>query len=186
MPATGKPAAGAIPYNSVMSAHSALLDEVNSRSLTKVPVRVRRQLARAVEAFRRVLGTNLVGLYAHGSIATGGFDSRRSDLDLLALVRRRLSDATKRSMIERMFALSGDPRPIEMSIIAREDIFPWRHPTPFQLCWSEDWRERYRRQLGDGSWRRWHRDHPRDGDLAAHLAMTRVRGMALDGPSPVL
>ena len=167
-----------------MLAHGVVPYKVNIRSRREVPVRVRRQMVRAVKAFRRVLGTNLIGLYAHGSIATGGFDSRRSDLDLLALVHRRLSDVTKRSMIECMFALSGDPRPIEMSIIARGDIVPWRHPAPFQLCWSEDWREHYRRQLGDGSWRRWHREHPRDGDLAAHIAMTRARGVSLFGPPP--
>jgi streptomycin 3"-adenylyltransferase len=167
-----------------VSAHTLLLDEVNSRSLIKVPLNVRRQVFRAVAAFRRILGGNLIGLYAHGSIATGGFTPRRSDLDLLALVHHRLPNAMKRVMIERMLAISGDPCPIEMSIVAREDIVTWRHPASFQLHWSEAWRERYRRQLGDGSWRRFHREHPRDGDLAAHIAMTRARGVSLFGPPP--
>lgn len=42
----------------------------------------------------------------------------------------------------------------------------------------------YQQALRDGSWRRWHRQKPRDGDLAAHAAMTRARGAALIGPPP--
>ncbi len=141
-------------------------------------------MRRTVGAFHRVLGGNLAGLFLHGSLATGDFAPRRSDLDLLALVRRPLSSRTRRTMIEAMLAVSGRPFPIEMSIVARRDLDPWRHPAPFQLHWSEDWRDHFRRQLADGSWRRWHRDRPRDGDLAAHLAMARARGIALVGPRP--
>lgn len=167
-----------------MSSRSVLLDDVNSRSPHRVPGAVHRQLQRATRAFRRVLGRQLQGLYLHGSLAMGGFDARRSDLDLLGVCRRRLSNSEKRKMIEAMLSISGSPRPIVMSIVAHTDLVPWRHPAPFQLCWSEDWRGHYRQQLNDGTWRRWEREHPRDGDLAAHVAMTRVRGRALFGPPP--
>jgi len=74
---------------------------------------------------RHILGRNLVGLYVHGSLATvrpeggtarnapGGFCPRRSDVDLLALTRRRLTNFAKKKMVEAMLRLSGNPRPIE-------------------------------------------------------------------------
>ena len=36
-----------------------------------------------------ILGGNLVGLYLHGSLALGGFNPRRSDVDYIAVVQAR-------------------------------------------------------------------------------------------------
>jgi len=161
-----------------------LLKKVNSRSHCQVPAPVGRQLTAVAGALRRILGGNLQGLWVHGSAATGGFNPRRSDLDLLGLTRRRVSVKAQRRIVGVLQKISGAPRPIEISLVSRADIVPWRHPTPFQFHWSEDHRERVRRECSNGSWRGWNRRRRKDADLAAHLAMSRTRGVTLVGPPP--
>src|SRR5260370_31642296 len=39
------------------------------------------------------LGRNVVGLYVYGSLTQNAFDARRSDVDCVAVIRRRLSSA---------------------------------------------------------------------------------------------
>jgi streptomycin 3"-adenylyltransferase len=77
---------------------------------------------------------------------------------------------------------SRRPVPIEISFLSRRQLSPWRYPTPFDLHYSESWRERYKQALaGDG----WHYRHGRtrtDPDLAAHITLLRARGSVLIGP----
>jgi hypothetical protein len=42
---------------------------------------------------RDLLGTELLALYLHGSLATGAFDPQRSDIDFIAIVAHPLSEA---------------------------------------------------------------------------------------------
>ena len=44
-------------------------------------------LSLAVSSWRSALGRNLVGVYVHGSLATGAFNPRTSDIDVLATTR---------------------------------------------------------------------------------------------------
>jgi len=41
---------------------------------------------------QEILGTHFIGLYLYGSLATGGFDYERSDIDFLVVTREELSD----------------------------------------------------------------------------------------------
>lgn len=45
-----------------------------------------------LEGARLALGEQLIGLYLYGSLASGGFDPQRSDIDFLAVTRRTLSE----------------------------------------------------------------------------------------------
>jgi streptomycin 3"-adenylyltransferase len=165
---------------------SSSLVKVNNRSPVQVPGPVRRQLAEIPSAFTRILGKNLVSVVLHGSLATSGFDPRRSDIDLLVVTRRPMSGATRRRMIVWLLRHSHRPAPIEFSIVARRDLVPWNHPTTFDFHWSEAHRDAYDRELRDGSFNRRRRERPRDPDLAAHVVMARTRGRALCGLSPTL
>ena len=60
------------------------------------------------------------------------------------------------------------------------DLTPWQHPAPFEFHYSETWREATRQQVESGTWELWN-DQPRDPDLAAHLIVTRQRGVCLFG-----
>ncbi|WP_245585925.1 nucleotidyltransferase domain-containing protein [Paenibacillus pinihumi] len=52
---------------------------------------IRDAMNQAAELFRVELGSNLAGIYVHGSVAMGCFNPEKSDLDLLVVVYKKLS-----------------------------------------------------------------------------------------------
>jgi len=133
----------------------------------------------SIELWRQ-LAVTLVGIYLHGSLATGCFNPVRSDIDLLVITRQRLLVEAKKQLIETLLRVSRSPHPIEISFLCFDDLHPWRYPTPFDLHYSEDWREQYTRDLVSDRWHHWSRDAT-DNDLAAHITMTKMRGVCLWG-----
>ncbi len=140
------------------------------------PTPTRDQVERVVALFAGLLGADLAGTYLHGSLAMGCFNPRRSDLDLLVVGQRALTLDQRKLAIEGLLRLSGAPHPIEISALTQSDLRPWRHPAPYDLHYSEAWRE-----LADGSWRRWGDAVTTDPDLAAHVTIVRRRGVCLSG-----
>lgn len=143
------------------------------------PRDVRGQIAAATEQMAAVLGRDLVGIYLHGSLAMGGFNLRRSDLDLLVVTRNRLQSAARRSLSEAMIEVSRRPVPIEMSVMTLDHLRPWRHPAPYDFHFSESWRDRFVDALRTDDW--WSDADRYDPDLAAHVTVTRARGVCLWG-----
>lgn len=145
------------------------------------------QLRRLVEEMERLLDGNLIGIYLHGSLAMGCFNPRTSDIDLLAVTDHAIPAGTKSAMVALFLSLSGAPHPIEISSVCRRAIRPWHYPTPFDLHYSETWRARYEKTLahasgmaGPGSVPSIHASQT-DTDLAAHIGVTRERGVVLSG-----
>jgi streptomycin 3"-adenylyltransferase len=145
------------------------------------PPTTRAQLDRLSAALDAILGAELVGIYLHGSLAMGSFNPLRSDLDLLVIVATPMALETKREVASALLGSSAQPHPIEISFCTPAQLHPWRHPTPFDLHYSEDWRAKTSRELADGTWRQWNNAEPRDADLAAHIMVTRARGIVLRG-----
>lgn len=155
----------------------------------EVPQGVRDQVEGYTGAVRRVLGENLVGIYLHGSLAIGCPIPVPKDIDLLFITQHGLSTETKRLMADLVLAWSavaraGVARPLEVHFLSRENLLPWRHPTPYDFHYSEDWRGRLSEQLASGEWRTWNDRQAVDPDLAAHLTVTLHRGVTLFGPPP--
>lgn len=145
------------------------------------PEAIRAQVEGLVRAVREILAQNLVGIYLHGSLAMGCFNPERSDLDLLVLTREGMTVQVKRRVAELLLQHSDAPRPIEISFLRQADLDPWEYPTPFDLHYSEDWRQQTREQLESGAWQTWNDRRPKDPDLAAHVTITRARGICLAG-----
>ena len=131
-----------------------------------------------------ILGENLVGVYLHGSLAMRCFNPRKSDLDLLTVVRETPDDACKRTYMEMVTELSarmpGDTEHagIEMSVVRREVCRPFIYPTPFELHYSAGHAEWYRQDPDDYI----RKMKGTDKDLAAHFTIVRNRGVCLYGP----
>ena len=49
-----------------------------------------------VERAKEILQDNLIGVYLHGSSVMGCFNPRKSDIDLIVVVDRPLSEPVKR------------------------------------------------------------------------------------------
>ena len=150
-------------------------------SWTNCPEPVRIQINNLLATFQQTLLSNLVGVYLHGSLAMGCINPMRSDIDLLVVTRHSMSVETKRDVVQTLLTCSLSPCPIEISFLVQQDIHLFQHPLPFDLHYSESWRERYVQALADGTWRTWNDEKKHDPDLAAHITVTRARGIRLFG-----
>src|SRR5579885_3401193 len=149
------------------------------------PAPVRAQVAGLVEHLGDLMGSALAGVYLHGSLAYGCFNAETSDLDLLVLAARPLLRDTKLGIAQACLRRSLGPAPIELSIVATADLSPWQYPTPYQFHYSEQWRERLTADTTSTAWLAWPTDQQgTDPDLAAHVTLTRARGIALIGKPP--
>ncbi len=127
------------------------------------------------------LGADGVGVYLHGSLAMGSFYPPKSDIDILAVTPSALGDARRVRLLMGLAALS-DKRPIfgdiEFSAITKEAALAPKHPLPFEAHYSSAHKEK----INTGAYA--HDPAARDPDLAAHITVTRARGIALFGPPP--
>lgn len=116
-------------------------------------------------------------IYLHGSLALGCFAPTRSDIDVLVIVDAPPDAAVRRACGDLLLAASGQPAPIEISVMRAAALDPFVHPAPFEFHFSEDWRDAFERDAAVAF-------PPTDPDLTVHLAVTRARGVALYGPPP--
>jgi len=144
---------------------------------------VRQYLIRVAGTLGDLLGDTLVGLYVHGSLATGAYHRERSDVGLIAIVGRRLS-AKEREALARTLVRLSDARPmwgdIEVSVLQERYARTFEHPLPYEVHYSSLLHEAIRRGRVDYS-----RDEA-GVDLAAQVLETRERGVTLVGPAPEL
>lgn len=146
-----------------------------------LPRDAREQLDTLVSGFIRILGSDLVGVYLHGSLALGCFNPQRSDIDVIAVSRRSVTREERRLLGQLALRNSGPlerprrpPYPLELSVLTEAQLRPWRYPTPFEFHYGESQRERF--TVGDFG-PLWDEDH----DLAAHVTVLTKAGLALHG-----
>ena len=132
-----------------------------------------------VEQSKSILQDNLVGIYLHGSAVMGCFNPRKSDIDLIIVADRPLTDAVKREYMDMVVRLNamGPAKGIEMSIVLREVCKPFVYPTPFELHFSVGHLEWYRNDPDDYI----RKMNGEDKDLAAHFTIISKRGICLYG-----
>lgn len=147
------------------------------------PEAVRAQINSFISNTRSVLNDDLVGVYLHGSLAMNCFNPARSDVDLLVVTERGMTLETKRAIAELLLRSSNAPRPFEISFLSKDQLQPWRYPTPYDFHYSEYWREKIERELAEETWQGWNNGAPVDADLAAHITVTLHRGICLYGKS---
>ena len=141
------------------------------------------QIESLISALKNALDDDLVGIYLHGSLALGCFNPDRSDIDILVITKQAMTVEMKRDIAELLLQHSLNPAPVEISFLARAHIAPWQYPTPYDFHYSEDWREKVEKELKHGKWKKWNDEPKTDKDLAAHITVTRARGVALHGKS---
>ena len=132
-----------------------------------------------VEGSKAILGDDLVGVYLHGSAAMGCFNAKKSDVDLIVVVERDISDEVKRAFMDMAVALNAraPEKGIEFSVVTRDVCRPFVYPTPFILHFSVAYLKWYNADPADYV----KRMNGTDIDLAAHFTVIRARGMCLYG-----
>lgn len=149
---------------------------------TNCPQTTRMQVERFIQSMDLILGEQLVGIYLHGSLAMGCFNPRRSDIDIVIIVREGLGPDDKRIMANYLVRHSVNPHPIELSVMRLADLNPWRYPPTYDFHYSEDYREKFQANLKTSDWKNWtNGSTPGDPDLAAHIPVLCERGIVLKG-----
>lgn len=137
-------------------------------------------VAKVIDWAVSALGEALLGGYLHGSAVSGGIRPD-SDLDVLLVVARGLTAAERGGLVDLLLRISGRrategaARPLEVTVMVRADVVPWRYPPTCDLLYGE-----------------WLRDIAAAGelagrhtapDLAVVLTQARDRSEALVGPA---
>ncbi len=128
-----------------------------------------------------VLGSNLVGIYVHGSMAQNSFHWGSSDIDFLVVVKSPLKQDKKIALIRTLEGLNTDapPKGIEMSVILADDARKVPHPMPFDLHYSPRWHNAAQRDIVAFC----QQMNGVDADLTAHIMMLNSAAIVVHGPS---
>jgi streptomycin 3"-adenylyltransferase len=130
-----------------------------------------------VELVRRTLGESVLGVYLHGSAALGGLRPH-SDVDVLVVARESLTEDQRRALLAGLLPFSGRDgrRPVELIVVVRADVRPWRYPPVCDFLYG-DWLR--------GDLERGELPAPAPSpDLAPLLTMTLLGDTPLYGPPP--
>jgi streptomycin 3"-adenylyltransferase len=136
-------------------------------------------LSAFVRSFHETLGEKLTGVYLHGSLAMGCFNPISSDIDILVVVRDKLSVEEKKDIGQMLLKLSEmtPAKGLEMSVISLGSLRNFQHPSPYELHFSESNKADFTRGCVDFT------KAVFDPDLAAHIVITKARGICLYGES---
>jgi hypothetical protein len=132
------------------------------------------QLA-VVRELQAIVGDDLIGVYAGGSLALGDYEPGRSDLDMAAVVRRPLTRGTKAALVAalRHEALSCPARGLELVVYSERAVTTTAASADFELNLNTGAGMVFRADLQPGDETHW---FPLDRSvLASH-------GIALLGP----
>ena len=144
--------------------------------MTRVPDEAFAAL-RAVEA---ALGRPVLSAILSGSAVDGGLRTL-SDVDLLVFVEDAPDDTVRRRVAAALMGVSGryggagPARPLDVTLVRRADVVPWRYPPTRAFAYGEWLRTAY--EAGAG---------PAPGpypDVAIVLAQARAIGVPLLGPA---
>lgn len=131
-----------------------------------------------VRVVSRALGGDVVGCYLYGSSVLGGLRPA-SDVDVLVVTRGRMDERQRRELLDGLRAVSGTRdgvRPVEVTVVVRSDVRPWRYPPTADFLHGEWLREEYEAGLVP-------RRTPMP-DLALTITMALSGDRALTGPAP--
>jgi hypothetical protein len=125
---------------------------------------------------QRILGDELVGVYAGGSYALGGYEPGRSDLDVAAVVRGGLDDGVADRIVQavRHESFPCPARKLELVVYSSESARSPSVEAAFELNLNTGSGERFRAdreaQPGEGHW------------FAIDRSVLAGHGVALLGP----
>ena len=107
-----------------------------------VPNEISVQLSQALSVLECHLGPMLLAVHLYGSALDGGLKPY-SDIDLMATVEARLDEAVRQALFVDLLEVSAPPgqskslRALEVTVVAHNEIVPWRYPARRELQFGE-------------------------------------------------
>lgn len=141
------------------------------------------QIEQCLNLLKDILGKDLLGVYLYGSAIIGGLQ-KYSDIDLFIISDRSTTTYREKvKLVTNLLTISGiymksSKRPIEMTIVVRSEINPWRFPPKFDFQYG-DW---LRNEFESGNMEPW------TSNVMANLAIMATKlllaNKKLFGPNP--
>ncbi|MBV7481483.1 AadA family aminoglycoside 3''-O-nucleotidyltransferase [Bordetella sp. BOR01] len=144
-----------------------------------IPAEIAQQLSQARAVLERHLAGTLQAIHLFGSAVDGGLKPC-SDIDLLVTVGTAPAEPVRRALMLDLLAVSAWPgthpscRALEVTVLARAAVVPWRYPARRELQFGEWLRD----DLRAGAFEPAMPDH----DLAILLTKVRQHSISLLGP----
>lgn len=155
--------------------------EINHANL-KLDSNVKKQIHKCLDLVKEILGQDLLGVYLYGSSILGGLQ-KYSDIDLFVVSNRATTREEKAKLATALLKNSGiymksKKLPIEMTIVEKSEVNPWRYPPRFDFQYGE-W---LRKQFEQGNIEPWPaKEMP---DLALLVTQILLASNTLTGASP--
>ncbi len=136
------------------------------------------QLAQACAVIRRHLSTSILAIHLYGSALGGGLRPL-SDIDLLVTLDAPPDEPMRWALLLDLLPVSAPPgthpslRALEVTVVTRDDVAPWRQPARRVLQFGEWLREDLQADVFESP--------VFDPDLAILLTQARQRSIALVG-----
>ncbi len=140
------------------------------------------QITQCLCLLKDILGQDLLGVYLYGSAIVGGLQ-KYSDIDLFVVTDRKTTYEEKAKLVGVLLQISGiymksSKLPIEMTIVDKSEINPWRYPPNFDFQYG-DW---LRKEFESGHIEPWStKEMP---DLALLITQVLLASTTLLGPNP--
>lgn len=142
---------------------------------------MQQQLKDSLELLKMILGSDLLGVYLFGSSLVGGLQ-KYSDLDIFVVTNRATTSEEKTRLIAKLLQISGiymksSVLPIEMTLVEKMAINPWRYPPHFDFQYGEWLRESFEKGIIE-PWQTY--EMP---DLALIVTQVLLKSQTLWGPA---
>lgn len=143
-------------------------------------VNTKKCLQELKDNYQKILRSNLVGIYLHGSYAMGGYNEAISDLDYLVIVKERLSTSTKQQLmavtVKKLWPLAPE-KGLEFHVLLLANVQHFHQPVPFDLHFSKMHFKHYQANPINYITNM----QGTDPDLAAHITIINHFGQVLVG-----
>lgn len=140
------------------------------------------QVDETADLLLRVFKQDLLGLYLYGSATHKGIQNF-SDIDLLAITKRKLTNKEHKTLVEKLLQISKEPGKragfsVELTLIEDSQVNPWRYPPKFFFQFGEWMRQDFESKVKNPT----HSDDM--PDLAVLITLVRLSGKIVKGLSP--
>lgn len=144
---------------------------------------IKSEVQTLLSELQKRLGENVQGIYLNGSLAAGGFNPERSDIDILVVLATELAGTVKHELITLLLRTSRMPSPLEIYFVTESALHPFQQLVSVQLYYEEKERERYQREIHKDDAQYWTSETQRTSDLTVYLTKLRHYGISLYGKS---
>ena len=100
------------------------------------------EAARAFQVIKASLGSAAVAVYLYGSAVSCGL-RKESDVDVLVILDKPMSEYDRSDLAERLMAISGGignadgSRPLEVTVVSCAEVVPWKYPPRKEFIYGE-------------------------------------------------